>query len=350
MKGIKKKNLSLDRGWNEKTWTQKSTCLERLKLLKDDGVSITLLKGPKLISPDITRVVIARVAARNHQSSAHAAPLPAIDHRMDTSGVEEGVEEAAVASTHDPVIVNNDNRPLGSIMRKRARDDRPEVEVSHRSHATTEPRHKKACRKDLQGEERIKEHVKEMEQDELIMDWDVLKRQVLTRIFTSDPALFEDKARITINFPSQSNKAAVSGSLELNSKGYDKIMEDLSVLSDGEVDDGNFELRGEHSSIRVITNVPLRTIIEGPFRAVMGILERLRQPRKGLAHMARRYFNDEGVRQAEGILYELSAKTQLELEQIGAALTVGREAGNAEVQVLWVWDPVKAVPWPMRLY
>jgi hypothetical protein len=189
-----------------------------------------------------------------------------------------------------------------------------------------------------------------MQQEELIMDWEVLKRQVLTGIFAVNTSLYEDNSRITINFPSQSVKVAVSGTLELNSKGYDKIMEDLRVLSDGEDDDGNFELHGEHSSIRVITNVPLRTIIEGPFRAVMGLLERLREPGKGLAHMAKWYFNDEGVRRTKGMAYELSKKTQQELHQIGAALTAGREAGNAEVQVRWVWDPVKAIPWPDKLY
>jgi hypothetical protein len=71
---------------------------------------------------------------------------------------------------------------------------------------------------------------------------------------------------------------------------------------------------------------------------------------KGLAHMAKRYFNDEGVRRTKGMAYELSKKTQQELHQIGAALTAGREAGNAEVQVRWVWDPVKAIPWPDKLY
>jgi hypothetical protein len=340
MKGIKKKNLTLDRGWSTVTWTQKSNRFERLKLLKDDGVDITSLKGGKLSSADITRAVLARAAA----------PSPAADDRTHTSGAEEGVKEAAVAPTSDPMVVHNNNRPHGPIVRKRARDDAPEVEVSHDSHGTTEPGLKKSCRKNIRTKERIKDHVEIMDEEELIMDWDILKRQILKEIFPADHTTAEDSSRITINFPSQSGKVAVSRSLELNSKGYDKIMEELNVLSDSTDEEGNFELRDEYSNIRVITNQPLCTIIEGPFHAVMGLFERLRQSGKGLVHMAKRYFDDAGVRQAEGIVYELSVKTQWELEQTKGALVAGRDAGDAEVQVRWVWDPVKAAAWPDKLY
>jgi hypothetical protein len=279
LKGIEKKNLSLDRGWGEKTWIQKSTCFERLKLLKDDGVDITSLKGPKLNNSAITKAILARVEARKQQASAQDVPQPAADDRMDTSVAEEGEGKGTITSTPDPMIVKEDKRSLGPIVRKHARDETLKVEVSFISHSTTEPRRKKACRSDLRANLPV-EPTGEMQQEELIMDWEVLKRQVLTGIFAVNTSLYEDNSRITINFPSQSVKVAVSGTLELNSKGYDKIMEDLRVLSDGEDDDGNFELHGEHSSIRVITNVPLRTIIEGPFRAVMGLLERLREPGK----------------------------------------------------------------------
>lgn len=346
MKGIMKKNLSLDRGWNELTWTQKSSCYERLKLLKDDGVDITLLKGPKLNSPEITRAVVVQVNARKRRSSSQDVPHPTTNDRMDTSGTGEGVEEAALTPASNPAIVHENNRALSTSPGKRARDDTPEVEVSCSLPKLIEPPRKKVCRTDL----RIKQNIEEMTQEELIINWGILKRQVLTDIFMSHPSTAQDTSRIAIAFPSQSAKVDVPGDLELKSRGYDKIMEELYVLSDGMDEDGNFELRHKKTSIRIITNVPLRTIIHGPFRAVMGLLGRLQQPGKGLVHMAKRYFDDAGGRQAVGVVYELSDETQHQVGQIGEALTEGQNAGNAEIQVRWMLDPVKTVPWPTKLY
>jgi hypothetical protein len=173
--------------------------------------------------------------------------------------------------------------------------------------------------------------------------WLRLKLQVTSEIFKRDkdyPISKDDVSRISIAFPSQSIRADVPGSLELNSKGYDNIMKELRVLGGDTDEDGNFEIPNllpfDRRNITVTTSVPHRTIIEGDIDALTGLLQRLATPGKGLAFMAKKSFNEKGNRFEENELFELSNATQNQLHEIMEELEAKVKDGKVEVQVRWV--------------
>jgi hypothetical protein len=62
--GIKKKKLTIDKGWSVVTWNQKSNIQERLVLLEDDGFNIKDLQDRKAGSEEITGIIIERAAVQ----------------------------------------------------------------------------------------------------------------------------------------------------------------------------------------------------------------------------------------------------------------------------------------------
>ncbi|KAF1919913.1 hypothetical protein BDU57DRAFT_441904 [Ampelomyces quisqualis] len=316
--GIKKKNLSLDRDWNEKTWTNKASCHERLKMLKDDGIDIAPLQGLNVSSESITRAVIAQVNARKGKSSSR-----------DSS-----------QSTYHPLS----NLPL-----KRKRLNPLGTETSspgqlHIAEDDYEPAFKKRCTTDLRMAPNTSKPVSEEETP----TWPLLKFNILVDIFKLVPTpkllpVRTPQSRIVISFASQSAVEAAPnpiGSFELNSKGYDNIMSDLRVLSETLDESGNFGIHDPAApayppGIYVITDQPRKIILEGQALALIGLLSRLRTPGKGLAHAAKRFFDETGERKAVGRVYELGAGTMKQLESIEAELET-RDDG-CEVWVKWVY-------------
>ncbi|OAL03768.1 hypothetical protein IQ06DRAFT_366439 [Phaeosphaeriaceae sp. SRC1lsM3a] len=312
--GIKTKELSLDRQWNELTWKNKSSCYERLKLLKDDGVDITPLQGPKLNSETITRAVLAQVEARKQQRSSHGTAQLTRKQGSTTSTNEVDLfEPHALAEEDEPAI-------------------------------------KRRCIMDirLDSESNVPEEEKPT--------WELLRSQVLRDIFTTVPEPNPTTAatsHIVINFQSQSSAAnAVPGSLMLNSKGYDNIMEDLRVLGDAADEDGNFTIRDPFGplSVRVITSEPHRTILEGEAAILIALIRRFCTLGKGLLHIAKRYFDENGTRKAFGAAYELGSGTQKELRLVEEELKKAEERGSSmEVQVKWVYVG-RTDKWPEKMY
>lgn len=190
--------------------------------------------------------------------------------------------------------------------------------------------------------------------------WSLLKSKILTDIFKLAPEpiflpLRTPTSRIVIFFASQSATEAEStqaGTLELNSKGFDNIMSDLRVLGNTPDSNGNFEIHNPAApaykrGIYVITNQSRKIILEGRLHALTGLLARLRTPGKGLAHMAKRFYDDEGMRKAYGHVYELGAGTMKELQTIEAKLYA--KGDGCEVLVKWVYI-AKTATWPAKLY
>lgn len=295
MKGIQKKTLSLDLEWCEKTWINKSNCLELLKLLKDDGVDISPLQRQDRKQPDgvaITKSVIAQVNARKQGAKTRDGAQSAPDTRAASPRQVEGVEEAPAAA-HKPVQSPVPAQP--SRKRDREETSEPVLPSSPLYSTKNGPARKRRCFDDIRDEQEI---LMAQLPEELYLTWANHKHKVHTEIFTTFPDGSRNTCRISIAFPSQTVQVAVPGNLELTSSGYENIMLELRTLSDSTEEDGTIKIR--NGRIRFITNVPLRIIIESQHRHVMGLLKRLNTPGKGLTHMAIRDYDDNGSRRVDG--------------------------------------------------
>jgi hypothetical protein len=350
LQGIKKKALSLDRGWNEKTWINKSSIHERLKLLKDSGVDITPLQGPKVSSESITKVVLAQALARKQNPSSQVRSQSSSGKHTVSLKVNRHEQHAQIP-LHDSCFDHLRYRPGPTPSLKRNRDDSSDaklaktLKVGYTSNQD-EPASKKQCRIDLRTTQ--KESTMQCEED--VPSWDVLKHTILTHIFPSCPSegyIQTTPSRIVIAFPSQSAIVDVPGELELNSKGYENIMYELRALSNTTDENGTISIQDPaalYSEIRITTNIPRRTIIEGNAEVLARLISRLRTPGNGLAHMAKRFFDEEGVRQSKGQVYELSARTQEQLAKIEEAVEEGWDVGVG-------WHDVGRSPgWPKKMY
>jgi hypothetical protein len=344
MKGIQKKNLSLNLNWGEKTWINKSNCHERLKLLKDDGVDISPLQRQDGKQPDsvaITRAVIAQVNARTQGAETRDGVQSTPDRRAASPRQDGDVKEAPLA------ILNPVEHPISpQPSRKRDREESIEpIFPSSPLYSTDNgSARKRLCIEDIRDEQQI---LMAPLAEELYSTWANHKQKVLTEIFTTFPGGSKNTCRISIAFPSQTAQVAVPGNLELTSSGYDNIMLELRTLADSTDEDDTLSIR--NGSIRVITNVPLRNIIEGQHRHVTGLLKRLTTSGKGLTHMAIRDYDDNGSRRVEGDAYELSDMAQGQLNSIFALLEARRDTVETEVQVRWV-NVGKKGYWPAKMY
>jgi hypothetical protein len=350
LQGINKKALSLDRGWNEKTWTNKSSIYERLKLLKDDGVNITPLKSPKVSSESITKAVLARAVARKQNPSSRVGSESSSSKHTDSPEAIEP-EVNTYNPSDDSFFDHLQYRPGPTPLLKRKRNTSPDIELvellefSYTSNKD-EPASKKQCKSDLRTT--CKEATIQCEEE--VFSWDVLKHKILTHIFSLSPSTKDIQTipyRIVIAFPSQTAVVDVPGDLDLNSKGYENIMREFCALSSTIDEEGTVfiqDLAAPHSQIRIVRNIPHRTIIEGNAEALTGLISRLRTPGNGLAHMAKRFFNEDGVRQSKGQPYELSTRTQKQLERIEEALKEGCEVG-----VRW-YNVGRSPGWPKKMY
>jgi hypothetical protein len=358
LQGIKKKGLSLTRGWNEKTWINKSTIYERLKLLKDDGFNIAPLQDVGVSSEIITKAVLAQAMTRKQQSTPQARSQPLSSQQCE---ILKASEANARRKRDDSLFNYLEYRPRRSFLLKRKRNVstefvHSETSISHYTSNNHEKPAKRQCTIDL----RMANHDSMMQCEEEVPTWDTLKHKVLTDIFRSSrhkgqPA--KDTARIRIRFPpsvpstitllTQSPAAPNPSGLELNSKGYDAIMLELHVLSNAVHPCSTltiFDPDNPDSEIHVTKNVSEETMIEGSAEAVTGLLLRLRTPGVGLAHMAKRFFDDEGVRRAKGHAFELSNKTQEQLARIEETLREGKDS------MVWWYDIGKSPGWSKRLF
>jgi hypothetical protein len=350
---IRKKKLSLDREWNEITWFNKSSRNERLKLLKDDGVDITSLQAPNISSEVITRAVLAQIDRRKQQSSASAPAQSTRSNQIEPVEAPAAVNDD-VAWVPDPAFAHLEYHPLVSPTLKRKQNKKPDllsVEISRPS----SPPNKKRCTIDLRMTNQDGRTVSEEETP----TWELLKDRVLADIFTLTktmrrrPAL-RSPCRIIISFPSQSTMEDVPGDFELSSTGYDHIIQELKVLHDTVDNDDNIGIHDPAApatppGIRVITNKPRRTIFEGHAPALIGFMRRLCTPGKGLAHIAKRHFSDEGVRKTAATVYELGTNTQKQLEKIQEALFPAVEGDDVEIHVRWIYMG-KTVPWSEKFF
>ncbi|KAG9194744.1 hypothetical protein G6011_04779 [Alternaria panax] len=122
-KDIVKKGLSLDKVWDHKTWKQKASNFQRLKLLKDDGYDITPLlstKTKKVSADEIITALLAHIEARkvniaNHASSTVAQIallLPAATSReVSRPAQEDGCDGRATPTTGDRGGMISDEEP-----------------------------------------------------------------------------------------------------------------------------------------------------------------------------------------------------------------------------------------------
>jgi hypothetical protein len=360
LQGIRKKGLSLTRGWNEKTWINKSTIYERLKLLKDDGVDIAPLQDVRVGSEIITKAVLAQAMTRQQQSTPQARSQPFSRQQHDILKASED-EANARRTRNDSLFDYLDYRPRRSFLLKRKRNvstefDHSETSISHYTSNNDEKPAKRQCTIDL----RMANHDSTMQCEEEVPTWDTLKHKVLKDIFKSSrhkgqPA--KDTTRIKIKFPpsvpstitllTQPPAVPNPSGLELNSKGYDAIMLELHVLSNAVHPRSTlaiFDPNNPDSEIHVTKNSSEETMIEGSVEAVTGLLLRLRTPGVGLAHMAKRFFDDEGVRRAKGHAFELSNKTQEQLARIAETLREGKDS------IVWWHDVGKLSGWSKRLF
>ncbi|KAH3946934.1 hypothetical protein HBH53_122510 [Parastagonospora nodorum] len=344
MKGIRKKNLSLSLNWGEKTWINKSNCLERLKLLRDDGVDISPLHRQDGKQPDsvaITKAVIAQVNVRKNGAEIRDGAQSALGTCAASPRQDEDVREAAAA------VVSPVQRNLSTpSSRKRSREGPSGLIFPSSPLYSTEngSARKRLCIDDIREEQQI---LMAPLAEELYSTWANHKQKVLTEIFTTFPEGSKNTCRISIAFPSQTAEVAVPGNLELTSSGYDNIMLELRTLADSTEEDGTLSIR--NGSIRVFANVPLRTIIEGQHRHVTSLLKRLTTPGKGLTHMAIRDYDDNGSRRIEGDVYELSIQTQGQINGILELLEARCDTLETEVQVRWVNIGKKGY-WPKKMY
>jgi len=339
--GIKKKGLHLDVSWGEQTWNNKASIWERLKLLKDDGVDVTDLENPKKGgSMAITKALVAQIAARKQQ------PQKLQEAVEDASSSSESTE-VTQELPFDPLF--DEPEPLSSLKRKR--DDTlerasadPEASNAGDNVEESGPSFKKFCIDSLREvQQATKTKIEE------IPTWDELKRHVLTEVFqpsrTARPLRSTPPpSRISITFPSRSDKEAGPHDLQLSSSGYECIMDELRVLSNSTDKDGTFHLLEPeaidgnaivvHHTCGAFRNIPLRTVIEGDLVALMGLLSRLSAKGIGLTYMEKRHFDVEtGERKWVNAPQELSDKTQLQLTAVKDALEAGLEAGSMEVGV-----------------
>jgi hypothetical protein len=345
LKGIAAKRLNLDVGWSSATWTNKTKKEERLKLLKDEGVDISeLLRVVKTADGNkaITEAVVAQVAVRKTRPRS-LQPAPQV--APPVSGNTEEVQEAPF----DPLFDEPDTPPTN----KRKRDDTPvkkspETETSNPNETVDQgpPSFKKLCTASLRDAN--KDDTMPAVKEEDMPDWNELKSKVLRDIFQPlqearkhDPArATAPVSRIIIKFPSLDDTVPPS-SLELIETGYASIKEELDVLSDSTDEDGTIHIlapavaNATRHSIKVITSIRHRTLLEGNLAALMGLLKRLSTKNVPLLHKEKSDFDTAGVRKYRGSTYELSDKTQQQLEDITAALEKGWEMGEAVAVVSW---------------
>jgi hypothetical protein len=335
--GIKNIALSLNRQWNEKTWSNKSSCQERLKLLKDDGVDIAPLQGTEINSEAIIRAVLAQVSAREQRASQDD-PQPTVNDLTETP---DRVDEVIGTSppSPDPTFAHHVYHPLPASPLKRKQNTNCDAEPAGLPYSDQyiddEPAHKKQCIFNLrQGLEMVVT-------EENISRWSQLKLHVLCTIYEpakAYPVSRYGPSRISIAFPSQSAKVNVPGNLELNSNGYDNIMKELRVLGGPLDDDWNSKIESPYSgsgqhAITITANVPRRMIIEGDTGTLVCLLDRLATPGKVLAFMAKKCFDEDGVRLEENEFFELSNGTQKQLEKIKEHLKVRIKEGSVLVEV-----------------
>ena len=347
--GIRSKNLHLNHDWNERTWSNKAKIEERLKLLKDAGIDISPLSLDRLKKDRSTTISkeLCKLIERRKQQAQNPDPLP-----FDvSSGLLNGVESEELP--FDPLF--DEPTSPSPLANKRKREETP-VEQSPEASANANegvdqdpPSFKKLCMASLRAVSMNETHLVE----EIHQKWNDHKDMVLTQIF--DPCRvaidFEPEranapaSHIIIKFPSLDDVVAASP-LELGKLGYKSIMDELEVLSDSTEDQGALHIlepmiataidaTAFRLSIKVITNVRHQTILEGNIMALMGLLSRLSKKRVSLAHREKLCFDKDGTCIDRHQNWELSDKTQKQLEDIKDALETGCEDGSMDVTVAW---------------
>jgi hypothetical protein len=339
--GIDRKGLRLDREWNEKTWMNKSNRNEKLKLLKHDGFDIRPLQGPEIGSEAITQALLAHVAVRKWNSPLGRLQVT-FDSRTDSSDLVEKAVEALKPSL-GPAFTHH-ARSLSVVPLKRKRSTiydttSADVPYSYLHNDNDASARKKQCTTDLRRTSNMQAPT-----EETTHTWYGLKTNVLSDIFRPAapwPNSRNLTSRITIAFPSQFAKVDVPDTLNLNPRGFDNIMKELHVLGGDSDEHGKFEIPSPfpfdgQCGITVIINVPRRTVIEGDLKVLIGLVKRLATPGKGLAFMAKKSFDEGGVRFEENELFELSNATQKQLRAIGEKLQADVNNGHAQVHVRWI--------------
>jgi hypothetical protein len=123
-KSIIHKALSLDKVWDRKTWKQKASNIERLKLLKDDGYDIAPLqsiKGKRVSADAIITALLAHAKTRKvnntDPASAVVAPITLLSPSAISDEVSEPTQEDSCGSHATPIIANRE----GEISNEKSR-------------------------------------------------------------------------------------------------------------------------------------------------------------------------------------------------------------------------------------
>ena len=114
---IVRKGLSLDKVWDRKTWRQKASNFQRLKLLKDDGYDIAPLlgtKGKKISADTIITALIDHIKIRKMDKVNLESDVVAQATPLSTATGEEASESAQGDSLGNHATATIANRERGT--------------------------------------------------------------------------------------------------------------------------------------------------------------------------------------------------------------------------------------------
>lgn len=258
--GIQKKRLDLGVDWGKSTWTHKSTNHEKIKLLKDDGVDVTdllsLLQG-KRHDGKLSVTIVKAVAA--HITACKQKPRRLQSVSQNFSSTADGDEDSQEGPSED-----SPGPATALSAHKRNRSDETEegsawLSANLNGAEGNAPPAKKP---------RVKAFQKVILFDKMnvtsIATWDELKRHALAKTFQASPASSYSSSasalsRISITFPAPFTSGEVAGGLQLNSSGYKHIADELRILSEPNIKEGNTEImRLVHPSLPSANAITVR--------------------------------------------------------------------------------------------
>jgi hypothetical protein len=380
---LKRAEISLDKEWSSKTWSNKTNIPERLFLLEADGFDITSLQRSSVSSSQVTEVIMSRIEERKEQHKILKASKLQIP-RADTHFASAIQPPAESVTSHTPPVQRRSElifdslgyHPEASVDQKRKRSDGSALVDDPEAVAIS-------CSIKESGARSLKKvrvrTPKEVESDIRAQSWVLFKKTVAREIFSHSKSRCNAPckipfASITIRFPSCRGEDRCScdtseSSLRISSRGYEYIMNELKYLADRhqeraecdyfDIADPDFEekhtstnrlientniaagddrhpkvISGRQRRIRVHTT-DTQCVITGDTQSLEGLLRRLRG--NDLLHTTKWMFNGLTIVPCSNITWSLSNKTLFLLDEIRRQLQGGGRDDARKIDVDWVY-------------